>query len=291
MDCKSNKNIDMIQSFIHTMNDKKLRTEIIKHSLHLSGKQESYQWLGTWIVQKTKKDLQNVQNIQQLSFSLSSVSHLVSKNKTKLEQKNSIFTVCILYDINLVHYVSFLYFPNHKKLISFDPGVELYLHGRETIVPLIRKAFYENELIKSLPIQQSENLGRCHEFSFCGKNWGIQYNGKNYHKLPADSFCQTWTIFFITRYLMQPKEDFSFIKYWCKINPHEREYFIISFFIIPYLTHFKNVQNQYLYHLQKTYSFSNVSLPEILHELFQYIEVCHLSNACSNLKIQCNKKA
>lgn len=240
MDCKDYRIVELIQAFIYTMNDKSLRTDIIKYHIGKYGHKDM-QWLGTWIVESTgslqKRTLRFMQKNDQLPCFDDSIDKYVCMNKGKLLEKTSLFTVCIVYEMNLVHFVSFIYDPQHKKLTSFDPGVELYHHGQKTILPLLRRAFFRNKLIQGTRIVPQENLGRCTQYTFCGKKWGVQYNGNHFSNLPADSFCQTWTIFFLITFLRT--KNFEFVAEWCDKNPNQREFIIIKKFMLPFLTRFK----------------------------------------------------
>jgi hypothetical protein len=285
--CRSIEIVEILQSFIHSMNTKKVRSEIIKFYIELSDKKNNVEWLGTWTVSLQDKNLKVSQQIHELQWS-ESLEELVSKNKNIFVSKICMFTVCIVYDINLVHFVSFLYFPSQKKLVSFDPGVELYLHGQQTILPKIRMAFCKNGLVSSTKIIPTQNMGRCSEFTFCGKKWGIQYNGNHKTDLPADSFCQTWSLFFLIRFLIQEGYDFSFVEKWCKVHPQQREFIIISYFMIPSLTHFSSLRKVYLGYVKNNnpqYTFSIV-----LSKVMNYVENCHLNTKKSNQNIKCSMK-
>lgn len=269
--CKNFEMIKIIQSFIHTMNDKSLRTEIINH--YLKKRRNDFNWLGTWTVElNNNNNLNVIQNINQLSKSNEySLENLINKNIDKFQEKICLFTVCIVYEINLVHFVSFIYFPNEKKLISFDPGVELYLHGQNTILPNIRKVFKKNKLISNIQIKTQQNLGTCTAFNFCGKKWGIQYNGNHNTNLPADSFCQTWTIFFLIKYIQN--NNFNFVSEWCKEHPSQREFIIIKEFMIPFTQRFKNVQNTYLLYLNHNEQSDDIK--NVLKKLKNYLKNCN----------------
>lgn len=273
--CKSSQMSSLLQSFIYTMNNKKLRSEIIQYHLRFNHKKETHDWLGTWMVSLAgNNNLESIENIAQLQAQDKALYKLIAKNKKRFTHKIALFTVCIVYDRNLVHYVSFVYIPSEKKLWSFDPGVELYLHGQKTIVPQIRRAFHQNGLISNTQIHPQQDLGRCTDNSFCGKKWGIQYNGNHKTHLPADSFCQTWTIYFSIRLLLQEdSRDLSFVEDWCRISPKERESSIITYFILPQLLLFKNMRNEYLYQIQNMLE-SSMTMTEVMRNLYQYIEKC-----------------
>jgi hypothetical protein len=249
------------------MNDKRVRSEIIKYYIDLSSK-KNIKWLGTWTI-SLDDDCRLMDPIQQLK-SQDSVKNLIHKNKNSFIESTCLFTVNIVYEINKVHYVSFIYNPDDKILISFDPGVQLYHHGQKTIIPFIRKTFNESGLIASRQFLREHNLGTCHDYSFCGKKWGIQYNGRNESSLPADSFCQTWTIYFFIRYLIET--DFEYVKNWCRVAPKKREFIITSFFLIPNILKFKSLQIVYMKYLENKYSLS-----EIMSVLYNFAETCQFT--------------
>jgi len=271
MNCKNHEIVEMIQSFIHTMNDKSLRTEIIEYHLK-KNKIKNAKWLGTWMVELKNQNLELIQQNDKLPFFDNSIQKYITLNKNSFLDHIGLFTVCIIYEVNLVHFVSFICDPFQKKLISFDPGVELYLHGQNTILPLIRKAFYKNKLIQGIRIVPQQNIGRCTQYSFCGKKWGVQYNGNHNTSLPADSFCQTWTIFFLVTFIKQ--KNFDFVAKWCDTHPNQREFIVIKEFMIPYLIRFKNVRQLYIEYLNNHYD-----LKEIIQFLKAYITTCNKKQA------------
>lgn len=271
MNCKNHEIVEMIQSFIHTMNDKSLRTDIVEYHLK-KNKIKNAKWLGTWMVELKNHNLELIQDNDKLPVFDNSITKYIALNKNAFQDNIGLFTVCIIYEINLVHFVSFIYDPFQKKLISFDPGVELYLHGQNTILPLIRKAFYKNKLIQGIKIVPQQNIGRCTQYSFCGKKWGVQYNGNHNTNLPADSFCQTWTIFFLVKFIKQ--KNFDFVKEWCDTHPNQREFIVIKEFMIPYLVRFKKVRQLYTEYLNNQYD-----LKEIIQFLKMYIARCNKKQA------------
>lgn len=236
----------LLQRFIYTMNEEPIRNHIITQSIRLSSPESSFSWLGTWNLElgnsgtvRFRHSHQSVEEyLQSLSFR---------------RDKIYVFTVCLVYDGNRVHYVAFVYFPTLHRLYSFDPGVELYRHGEKTIIPSIRKGFYQKGWITSKTLLTQQNVGRCHDYSFCGKKWGLQYNARHdsLSSLPADAFCQTWTLFFLTRLIQQlHPTDMSFVHQWCRIHPTHRESFLLSFFILPQLTYCPFLKKEYMSQLQ-----------------------------------------
>jgi len=284
--CKSFEMVEILQSFIHAMNYTKARNDIINYYLKLSD--ADFNWLGTWIVSlhDSENSLKFDQAVQGFSSNAKTPHDFVKQNIVSLRAKKTVFTVCLVYESNLVHYVAFVYDPVQKKLVSFDPGVELYHHGQKTIVPQIRNIFFQHGLIGNQQGGQlQQNLGRCSDFRFCGKTWGPQYNGNHKTSLPADAFCQSWTIFFILRVLIAQDDKYDFVRDWCKIPPTQREFLIITYFMIPNLTQFSSLRNKYMSYLGH-YTFS-----QILDNTMKYVEKCHLISWKAQQAITCPRKS
>lgn len=232
---------EYLQTFIHCLNKDCVRTSLINQYI-TSNEYNDIEWLGTWYVHnvnnKTLEISQSSNFFPRISEELYTA---LSKRKNKLVRgkRYKTFTVCIIYEINKVHYVAFVYDKKEKELISFDPGIELYFHGIKTIIPSIRNIFKKLDLIK----KKGKIIGSCNDFLLAGKQAGIQYNGKKYTNLPADAFCQTWTLFFICKLISIRK--ISFVNDWCKIPPKYRENYLLASFIIPILEQNKYVASQY----------------------------------------------
>ena len=237
-------------------------------------------WLGTWGI-SLDDHLKIMNPIQQL-ITDDTIKSLIKKNKNLFANKICLFTVNIVYEINRVHFVAFYYDPSRRFLLSFDPGVQLYHHGQETIVPHVRKAFHDLGMIGSEKLKTQQNIGTCHDYSFCGKKWGVQYNGRHDQHLPADSFCQSWTIYFLIRTILD--SDFAFVENWCRVSPPKREFIIISFFMLPNLLKFENLQKMFLSHLQDV-----SSIHKVFSILYNYLETCQFSK--SEKKKRCNPSA
>lgn len=233
---------EYLQTFIHCMNKDRVRSAIMRQHIETCGDKDS-EWFGTWYVRNTHPRQLHIAEAssffprtylsKDLQTALSGREHRFLRGK-----RYKLFTVCIVYDMNRVHYVAFVYDRMERVLISFDPGVELYLHGMRTIIPLVRTAFRQRKLIsRRVPI-----LGPCKDYLLQGKQAGVQYNGRKGY-LPADAFCQTWTLFFLCQILSL--RDSLFVSRWCKIPPKRRESFLIASFIIPTLEQNPTVSNQY----------------------------------------------
>ena len=242
-------NSNYLQSFIYCLNDEKVRTNILKKSIRA---RKEYEWFGTWYVRnlyenKNEKKVELVIS-RPCSFEKKIDKKLYDciarKQKTFLEgSRYKVFNVCIFYELNSVHYVAFCYDHKKKELISFDPGVELYLHGMKTIVPQIRNIFYETGLLRSPFLSQDRfTLGRCQSYRFRGRKYGVQFNGKNID-FPADAFCQTWTLFFVHR--LTETGNHGFLAEWCNQKPRHRVGFLMESFILPILKNNNYVKKKY----------------------------------------------
>jgi len=272
MDCQNIRDGGLLQNFIYLMNDFSTRNEIMAYHLRHTNNTKRCRWMGTWVVRKKGGDLYlegAPDPVLKQPIRNSSITALIQKHKKKFKESVFVFfTVCILYETNLVHYVSFMYDSSQKRLLSFDPGVELYHQGQDTIVPLVQKAFEAHGLIQGHSI-----LGACSEHRFKNKKYGVQYNGKNKNTLPADAFCQSWTLFFFVRVMYIPEVTMDrvheFVGEWCKIPPSKREHFITSFFIIPVLTYFPNIAKRY--EEQRNDGLNNVRAVE---RIFAPVERC-----------------
>ena len=168
--CKSGDTSRVLQSFIYTMNHCHYRTDLIRHHLKQSNKNRIYQWCGTWIVEADTTESLRLREIDPSIPMMKTIRPgdsfhtILSQKKNYFRNKCSAFTVCLVYDGNAVHYVFFLYDPKKHALTSFDPGVGLYLHGQNTIVPRVQKAFQHAGLCRFS--YKNNHLGACHVYRF-----------------------------------------------------------------------------------------------------------------------------
>lgn len=251
-----------LQEFIYFMNDGDVRNEII--SKRLSTLQCNVKWLGSWNVQGEKYNLQflEIPPVFSTSSKDKSVFNLLKKKLSSKKQQKYIFTICYHYEDRKVHYVSFIYDAKMKKLQHFDPGISLYLHGQETLVPSIYKVFQSIGLI-----DKSQEVGKCiHQSKWKGKTMGIQFDGDTKAKFPADAFCQTWTIFFLVRMMITNLESLDFVQKWCSIPPKRREAFLISNFILPLLLEYPSFYNSICKRIDSNDNFIKI--------MYEYVESC-----------------
>lgn len=251
-----------LQEFIYFMNDTKVRDEII--SKRLSTLQSNAHWLGSWNVQGEKYNLTFLQTPSVFSSSSKhkSVQTMLQKKFPRYKNGQYMFTICYHYEDRKVHYVSFIYDANRKKLQHFDPGISLYLHGQETLVPSVYNIFKSIGLI-----HKSQELGKCiHQTKWKGKTMGIQFDGNTKLKLPADAFCQTWTVFFLIRIMINDFESEDFVRKWCSIRPKRREAFLISSFILPLLLEYPRFYKQICNKIDSQDNFIKL--------MYDYVEGC-----------------
>ena len=255
--CEYSYDYGFLQNFIYFMNLPTIRNEIIKKFYK---DQPSVKWWGTFYVSGPKNKLlvtnHDDTNIQQsLSKFFPGFANNLKNNKI------NIYTICYQYENNQVHYITDVYDNKEKSIYHFDPGVSLYEHGQKTIIPSWEKQYKTSGLVKT-----SKNLGECHSFLWRGKKMGVQYDGSS-SDFPADAFCQTWTIFFLYR-LSFNLSQYDFVKNWCRIKPGKRKAFLISNFIIPFLTQNKKYYKKVL---QIGKLSKNIPYMDIL---FQTVEKC-----------------
>lgn len=288
--CKNQLISQLLQCFIYTMNDSSLRSIIIDYYINKLELRNKFQNLGTWYINyENDKVTMRQQKNQKLQYDRN-FDLFIKKNKHILTDKTklSIFTVCVLYDLNSVHFVSFIYDPLLHKLFNFDSGYEVYPLGQKVINKCTRYYFHINGLISSNRMQSSQNFGRCEEYSSCGNiKRGIQYNGNHQSLLPADAFCQTWSLWYLIREMKQyvindgiqnsSKKKYDCIKNWCKMFPSEREFIIITSCVIPWLTFIPEVQKVYMNCLQNE-GLESLTIAHVLSHINHYTEECFFAN-------------
>lgn len=250
-----------LQNFIYLINEPNIRNNIINKNIKtntLITSQSNTKWSGTLFVVGDKNNL-FLTKYNSKEYNNTPLTTFFQRNKKKFftNSKNEkiLFTVCYSYTNYKVHFVSFIY--QNNTLIHFDPGVSLYNHGQKTIVPSIAN-IYKNVY----KVNKNFELGKCNYFKYKKRKMGIQFNDNN-TIFPADAFCQSWTLFFLIRATIA--DEYSFIENWCQIKPSQREIFLISNFILPFL------YNNPSYH-NKIIKNSNLPSKNYLNDLFYYIE-------------------
>lgn len=228
----------LLQNIIYFFNQTNIRDFVIHHHINMFSLDDKVKWDGTYYFNEQgimdnfyHRDLKENTTLTQF---LKSRKVFFSRKK---QPDFIIFTACILYEENKVHYLAFVYQPQKEILVCFDPGIRLYHKGQDILVPLLAQAFKNCNLIPNL--NRIERVGLCNK-KFYGKQWGIQYQGSNpaQTNLPADSFCQLWTICFLVEFMKNHCSD-EFLTHWCTVPPKIRESFALTyanqFFSLPYV--------------------------------------------------------
>lgn len=202
----------ILQRLIYAFNEDSLRNDIMMRTSRVSPSSNKARWKGT--IRLNRKS----------TFTQFRTWRLSTSNHDKM----ILFTASYVYRRNRVHYVAFVLEPSKRQLVCFDPGYDLYLYGRHKIIPMVANALHDAGWIDA-PIVLH---GPCTQKKQHG--FGIQYNGENPHKvkLPADAFCQMWTLFFLVMYV-RCNGTLSFFDEWCRINPRYREFFLLQNFTLP----------------------------------------------------------
>lgn len=210
----------ILQKCIYLFNDTKIRKNLFTKEC-----QKKYEYVDTIFckeISETNYITHKNKNILLLDF---------FKTWKKIKNKPYIlFTVAYLYEENLIHYCAFIFIKKERSLIVFDPGYNLYLHGKYKIIPIIYDVFHTLNYIDKSAVHLKTI---CKNKSYNKIYYGLQYDGSN-QKLPADAFCQMWTLFFLLEYINN-NGNMSFFNEWCKIKPKYRHFFLIQNFLIPTL--------------------------------------------------------
>lgn len=255
---------DMLQNIIYFFNQSSIRDHVIQHYLKLLPQGRHVIWDGTYYFDEKGK-IDPYYHPEHPNMTLDQfVKERPVFHATQGEEKQFIiFTCCILYEENKVHYLAFIYRTGaHPILISFDPGIHLYTKGQDVLVPLIRDAFFRAGLIPSR--KAIERVGLCRGKYF-DRQFGIQYEGSDpsTNDLPADSFCQSWTLFFLIEFLRHKCSD-RFVATWCKVYPDYREAFVLLYYFMPWLQ-----QDPFVYKEWLKFYPDGDRLPDLLAHIIQ----------------------
>jgi hypothetical protein len=229
---------DMLQNIIYFFNQQDIRDHTIGHYKKMLPHGKNIDWDGTYYFNEYGIMDPYYHKGENKTTLLNFIKNrpLYQRQNHRFKSKNYfiLFTCCILYEENRVHYLSFIFRPHTGMLISFDPGIHLYTKGQDILVPLIRDTFLKAGFIRK---NNLERVGLCKD-KYHNRRWGIQYNGTdpNISSLPADSFCQSWTLFFLIEFIRHGCSD-HFFRSWCKIPPKSREIFILMYYFLPWLQH------------------------------------------------------
>lgn len=226
---------NVVQELIYFFNEPVIRNYLVNMYLHQLYPETVCQYAGTFFLKELSDDsldleMDNGHHPQQTDSNFKS-GLLKNKDLFLTKGKKTLFTLAILYHGNAIHFVSFLYDYPDGKLICFDPGYNLYQNGTRVLIPNCRNIFLQLGWIRTE--DDCVIIGRCHKI-YHGRRYGIQYNGTDPDKvrLPADAFCQSWTLFFVLTCIMY-NGDWNFVWAWCKIKPSQREQFILERFFFP----------------------------------------------------------
>jgi len=228
--------INVIQQLIYFFNNVPVRDYLIQKCLN-DHPGSGCQYMGTFFVSEQDDDshvlvLDKDHHKGEIKTWAEILKHRMSVLKNPQNIK-TLFTLAILYDGSAIHFVSFMYDPATKTLVSFDPGYNLYQNGSRVLIPNCIDRFVK---LKLIPNQDAyKKTGPCQQFFF-GRKYGVQYNGSDPETttLPADAFCQSWSLFFVMK-TIESRGDTSFVKKWCKITPKNRKALIMKEFFIPNL--------------------------------------------------------
>lgn len=237
---------DMIQNIIYFFNQPKIRDYVLSVNINNLPAGKKVKWDGTHFFDEYgSMDPYHHPDTEGMSL-----TQFLKKRKHYNDGDDGyvLATCCITYEGNRVHFLSLIYNKKKGVLTFFDPGIHLYEKGQDVAVPIVSDAFLKNGWIKNTN-NHIERVGLCSR-DYHGKKWGIQYDGSDPKKtkLPADSFCQSWTLYYLVEFLRNKCTDKFFSK-WCMVPPDKRETFMMMKFFLPYLeTHsYMNQQWQVFY--------------------------------------------
>ena len=222
------------QYIIYFFNKLPIRKKVIDDAISKYNKKRKFVYFGTWYLHGHKNKLKFrkpydkvLQNV--FSQSLNSTKTFLSfikENKEKFKIKKKIlFSIAYCYSEYSIHFISFIFDPERKKLIHFDPGVRLYKEGQDILVPSVINVFKKTNLIKS-----HIELGKtCTKYIYNLKKEqiGIQFNGKS-----RDAYCQSWTLCFLIHEIKHYDES---METFCRLKPVNRKLYLYKDFIIPFL--------------------------------------------------------
>lgn len=218
---------NMIQNIIYFFNQPPIRDYVINLHKGILPVGKHVSWDGTYFFNE-KGEMDPYHHHETMSL-----TNFLKKRKNYQHGGFIMSTCCVTYEGNKVHFLSLIYDRKKKILIFFDPGIHLYEKGQDVAVPIVTDAFLKNGWIQSS--DRIERVGLCSK-NYHGKKWGIQYDGSDplKTKLPADSFCQSWTLYYLVEFLRNRCTD-KFFSSWCSIPPEKRETFMMMNFFLPHI--------------------------------------------------------
>lgn len=222
---------DMIQNIIYFFNQPQIRDYVISLHTNILPSGKNVEWDGTYFFNENG----NIDPYHHTNTNNMSLTEFLKKRES-YHNDNTRFvlsTCCVTYEGNKVHFLSLIYDKKKRVLVFFDPGIHLYEKGQDVAVPIVKDAFLKNGWIKNK--HNIERIGLCSS-NYHGKKWGIQYDGSDPKttKLPADSFCQSWTLYYLVEFLRNNCSD-KFFSSWCSVSPEKRETFMMMNFFLPHI--------------------------------------------------------
>lgn len=224
---------DTVQHLIYFFTDAKVRRRVLDKAF-ATHQPRLVQW-GTFYAKEDKMEHTLLQKLR-------------DKMKAWLADvacQEAAFTICISYGVRSVHFVAVVLQKADKsgsiRVVSFDSGSNLYPHGERVVLPALRR------VLRTLTRHVSHvktHVGVCpHHVStpttFRHRRFGLQFDASTVHRLPADAFCQCWSLFFLVEWAMREGEartqHGAFARQWCQIPPQDRRAFLLRSFILPAL--------------------------------------------------------
>jgi hypothetical protein len=247
------------------MNEEEQRNYLIHYHQQKTKTKNTHKWLGTWHVRQDGKD-NALYFVKPTTLKEKSFDQFFKKKKSIFSRYDIVlFHVCLFYEENKVHYVAFFWIQG--QLISFDPGISFYPEGQKIIVPHIERQFE-----KMSTDTKCRRLGVCKNLYWKNKKTGVQYNEKR-ALFPADSFCQSWTLFFTIRvFYLSITEIETVLSQLCKIPPKHREFYLVSMFIFPTLLYHNAFLSQFVQSL--TITMPHYDSFSILSSLWKDLDRC-----------------
>jgi len=223
------------QSFIDTMNLPKNRKIVMNNVI------QRYRstWLGSWYLTKDKKLAKDYTDY----VLKEDISNIFKRFVRSRKRNPFLFTFAYSSGPGYAHYVSFIYDPRTKTLFWFDPGRGLYQQGK-----MIQNA------VSSSMSEAGVKINNVVDKTICSKDGCMQCTG--------DSFCQTWTLYFIFKYL-DSNRRFDFLDNWANMIALER-LDTIRCFVLDILNTFEAIDEQANYELQNIYGYPQCEVYDVL---------------------------
>lgn len=223
---------DTVQHLIYFFADAKVRRRVLANAF--ATLEDVVQWGTIYVTEK---------NVEQTL--LQKLRHKVEAWLGDAAQREAAFTICISYGVRSVHFVAVVLQKeashDHKNIhvISFDSGSHLYPHGERVVLPALRRTLRR---LADHVSRVKAHIGVCPHHvstpaSFRHRRFGLQFDASTVHSLPADAFCQCWSLFFLVEWAMRGvrAERGAFAWQWCRIPPKDRRAFLLRAFILPAL--------------------------------------------------------